>query len=176
MILIDSLKGQWIPLDILLISNLWGSLECIQDVREQWHKHVICANLITQLLKLPTQRPSSLPWGPRSGPIEHLNIFYFISPAQIRCTVFSTYSTSTAGEDGLYCPLQIRHLVLDLDYTYFQEVFLPLLYEQISGRKRMIYFVDKRFVEKEIWNIKKCILLNVGCDSNTFWWIQKVSN
>lgn len=34
MILIDSLKGWWIPLDILLISNLWGSLECIQDVRE----------------------------------------------------------------------------------------------------------------------------------------------
>ena len=96
MILIDSLKGRWIPLDILLISNLWGSLECIQDVREQWHKHVICANLITQLLKLPTQRPSSLPWGPRSGPIEHLNIFYFISPVQIRCTVFSAHSTSTA--------------------------------------------------------------------------------
>ena len=104
------------------------------------------------------------------------HFLFYISPAQIRCTVFSTYSTSTAGEDGLYCPLQIRHLVLDLDYTYFQEVFLPLLYEQISGRKRMIYFVDKRFVEKEIWNIKKCILLNVGCDSNTFWWIQKVSN
>ena len=40
-------------------------------------------------------------------------------------------------------------------YTYFQEVFLPLLYEQISGRKRMIYLVDKRFEEKEIWNIKK---------------------
>ena len=34
MILIDSLKGRWIPLDILLISNLWGSLECIQEVRE----------------------------------------------------------------------------------------------------------------------------------------------
>lgn len=40
-------------------------------------------------------------------------------------------------------------------YTYFQEVFLPLLYEQISGRKRMIYLVDKKFEEKEIWNIKK---------------------
>lgn len=40
-------------------------------------------------------------------------------------------------------------------YTYFQEVFLHLLYEQISGRKRMIYLVDKKFEEKEIWNIKK---------------------
>ena len=35
-------------------------------------------------------------------------------------------------------------------YTYFQEVFLHLLYEQISGRKRMIYLVDKKFEEKEI--------------------------
>lgn len=40
-------------------------------------------------------------------------------------------------------------------YPYFQEVFLPLLYEQISGRKRMIYLVDKKFEEKEIWKIKK---------------------
>lgn len=64
-------------------------------------------------------------------------------------------------------------------YPYFQEVFLPLLYEQISGRKRMIYLVDKKFEEKEIWKIKKkkkCILLNVGCDSNTFWSFQKVSS
>ena len=34
-------------------------------------------NFPKQLLKLPTQRPSSLPWGPRPGPIEHLNTFYF---------------------------------------------------------------------------------------------------
>ena len=58
------------------------------------------------------------------------------------------------------CANSINH------YPYFQEVFLPLLYEQISGRKRMIYFVDKRFVEKEIWNIKKCILLNVRFDES----------
>ena len=47
-------------------------------------------NFPKQLLKLPTQRPSSLPWWHRPGPIEHLNIFIFIfiSPAQIHCTVF----------------------------------------------------------------------------------------
>lgn len=47
-------------------------------------------------------------------------------------------------------------------YPYFQEVFLPLLYEQISGRKRMIYLVDKKFEEKEIWKIKK---------KNAYYWM-----
>ena len=142
-------------------------------------KHVMCANLINQSLKLPTQRPSSLPWGPRSGPIEHLNIFLFLYHQRKFAALLLAHiarAQHKSGEDGLYCPLQIRHLVLDLDYTYFQEVFLPLLYEQISGRKRMIYLVDKRFEEKEIWNIKKRILLNVGCDSNKYWSFQKVSN
>ena len=141
-------------------------------------KHVMFANLINQLFKLPTQRPSSLPWGPRSGPIEHLNIFYFISPVQIRCTAFSAHSTSTAHIWWRWAvlPFAVQTFSFRFRLTYFQEVFLPLLYEQISGRKRMIYLVDKKFEEKEIWNIKKCILLNVGCDSNKFWLFQKVSN
>ena len=54
-------------------------------------------NFPKQLLKLPTQRPSSLPWGPTPGPIEHLNIFYFYitSTNSLHC-FFSAQSTSTA--------------------------------------------------------------------------------
>ena len=54
-------------------------------------------NFPKQLLKLPTQRPSSLPWGPRPGmdqPLSIWTLFIFISPAQIHCT--SAHSTSTA--------------------------------------------------------------------------------
>ena len=50
------------------------------------------------LLKLPTQRPSSLPWGPRPGPIEHLNIFFILFYHQHKFTAlfFSPHSTNTA--------------------------------------------------------------------------------
>ena len=53
---------------------------------------------------------------PRPDPIEYLNIFYFYitSTNSLHC-FFSAYSTSTAqsAEDGLHCPVQIRHLDLD---------------------------------------------------------------
>ena len=45
-------------------------------------------NFPKQLLKQPTQRPSSFPWRPRPGPIEHLNTFYFFITSKIHCTVF----------------------------------------------------------------------------------------
>ena len=77
-------------------------------------------NFPKQLLKLPTQRPSSLPWGPRPGPIEHLNIFYFhiTSTNSLHCFLAHiARAQHISAEDGLYCPLQIRHLDLDLKLT-----------------------------------------------------------
>ena len=45
----------------------------------------------------PTQRPSSLLWGPGQAPLSIWTLFIFISPALIHCTVFlSAHSTSTA--------------------------------------------------------------------------------
>ena len=53
-------------------------------------------NFPKQLLKLPTQRPSSLPWGPRPGPVEHLNIFLFLyHQHKLTALFFSAHSTST---------------------------------------------------------------------------------
>ena len=77
-------------------------------------------NFPKQLLKLPTQRPSSLPWGPRPGPIEHLNIFYFYITSTNSLHCFLAHiarAQHISAEDGLYCPLQIRHLDLDLKLT-----------------------------------------------------------
>ena len=74
-------------------------------------------NFPKQLLKLPTQRPSSLPWGPRPGPIEHLNFFYFYITSTNSLHCFLAHiarAQHISAEDGLYCPLQIRHLDLDL--------------------------------------------------------------
>ena len=69
------------------------------------------------LLKLPTQRPSSLPWGSRPGPIEHLNIFLFFfitSTNSPHCFLAHTAQAQhISAEDGLHCPLQIRHLDLE---------------------------------------------------------------
>ena len=73
-------------------------------------------NFPKQLLKLPTQRPSSLPWGPRPGPIEHLNFFYFYITSTNSLHCFLAHiarAQHISAEDGLYCPLQIRHLDLD---------------------------------------------------------------
>ena len=78
-------------------------------------------NFPKQLLKLPTQRPSSLPWGPRPGPIEHLNFFYFYITSTNSLHCFLAHiarAQHISAEDGLYCPLQIKHLDLDLtDHT-----------------------------------------------------------
>ena len=74
-------------------------------------------NFPKQLLKLPTQRPSSLPWGPRPGPIEHLNFFYFYITSTNSLHCFLAHiarAQHISAEDGLFCPLQIRHLDLDL--------------------------------------------------------------
>ena len=49
------------------------------------------------LWKLPTQRRSSLPWGPRPVPIENLNIFLFLyHQHKFTALFFSAHSTSTA--------------------------------------------------------------------------------
>ena len=75
-------------------------------------------------LKLPTQRLSSLPGGPRPGSIEHLNIFYFLyitsrNINSLHCFLAHTERAQhISAEDGLHCPLQIRHLDLDLDKKY----------------------------------------------------------
>ena len=76
-------------------------------------------NFPKQLLKLPTQRPSSLPWGPRPGSIEHLNTFHFyITTNSLYCFLAHiARAQHISPEDGLYCPLQIRHLDLDLKLT-----------------------------------------------------------
>ena len=74
-------------------------------------------NFLKQLLKLPTHRPSSLPWEPRPGPIAQLNIFYFYITSTNSLHCFLAYiarAKHISAEDGLYCPLQIRHLHLDL--------------------------------------------------------------
>ena len=49
-------------------------------------------NFSKQLLKLPTQRPSSLPWWPRPDPIEQLNIcyFYITSTNSLHCVLAHT--------------------------------------------------------------------------------------
>ena len=69
-------------------------------------------NFPEQLLKLPTQRPSSLPWGPRPGPIEHLNTFYFFITSTNSMHCFLAHRAQAqhiSAEEGPYCPLQIRH-------------------------------------------------------------------
>ena len=69
-------------------------------------------NFPEQLLKLPTQRPSSLPWGPRPGPIEHLNTCYFFitSTNSMHCVLaHRAQAQHISAQDGPYCPLQIRH-------------------------------------------------------------------
>ena len=69
-------------------------------------------NFPEQLLKLPTQGPSSLPWGPRPGPIEHLNTCYFFitSTNSMHCVLaHRAQAQHISAEDGPYCPLQIRH-------------------------------------------------------------------
>ena len=73
-------------------------------------------NFRKQLLMEPTQRPSSLPRGPWPGPIEHLNIFsfYITSTNSLHCfLVHIARAQHISAEDGLYCPLQIRHLDLE---------------------------------------------------------------
>ena len=68
-------------------------------------------NFPKRLLKLPTQRPSSLPWWLRPGPIEHLNIFYITSTTSLHCFLaHTTRAQHTSAEYGLHCPLLIRHL------------------------------------------------------------------
>ena len=69
-------------------------------------------NFPEQLLKLPTQRSSSLPWGPRPGPIEHLKTCYFFitSTNSMHCLLaHRAQAQHISAEDGPYCPLQIRH-------------------------------------------------------------------
>ena len=52
-------------------------------------------NFPKQLLKLPTQRRSSLPWGPRPVPIENLNIFLFLyHQHKFIALFFSAHSTT----------------------------------------------------------------------------------
>ena len=58
-------------------------------------------NFPKQLLKLPTQRPSHLPWGPRPGPIEHFYIFFnwllfLYHQHKFTTLFFSAHSTSKA--------------------------------------------------------------------------------
>ena len=63
-------------------------------------------NFPKQLLQLPTQRPSSLP-------------LYITSTNSLHC--FSAHTARAqhiSAEDGLHCPLQIRHLDLDLDLEH----------------------------------------------------------
>ena len=54
---------------------------------------------------------------PRPVPIENLNIFYFYitSTNSLHCFLAHTSRVQhISAEDGLHCPLQIRHLDLDL--------------------------------------------------------------
>ena len=61
------------------------------------YHYITVSNFPKQLLKLPTQRPSSLPWGPRPGPIEDLNTFFFIyHQYKFTAMFFSAHSTSAA--------------------------------------------------------------------------------
>ena len=58
--------------------------------------------------------------GIRNSPIEHLNIFYFYITSTNSLHCFLAHiarAQHISAEDGLYCPLQITHLDLDLEVT-----------------------------------------------------------
>ena len=78
-------------------------------------------NFPKQLLKLPTKRPSSLPWGPKPSPIEHLNTFF----AALFLAAHIARTQHVSAEDGLYCPLQIKHLdklSFNATFSYTSEI------------------------------------------------------
>ena len=73
---------------------------------------------------------------PRPVPIENLNIFYFYITSTNSLHCFLAHiarAQHISAEDGLYCPLQIRHL--DLDWANFWRQFENPRSGQLSKEK-----------------------------------------